>query len=296
MTVDNFIDILYDEAVDYEKLMQENVSIFYDQDVLFDVNFIVTVRGRLPFAQPMYSSFLEAVKKSGIKACYTVVEHSYNPEHSKFCKNNKINYAWIKSPEGGMFNKCLCYNAGAIFGPKSKHILFHDLDCLVQSDFFVRLFENVRNKNCRAIQCFHGRRVLYCGEALTQRIIKKEVVVDELSIEHPEVSLPFYIGAPGGSIMVERDLFFDVGGYDENFFKGYSPEDVFFWTKVCVVDKMEVSNNPEIEIFHMNHPVTYHDNPFLKDMTKLFELFQEFNQEDKKKYIEEKKKKIEKYR
>jgi len=296
MTVDNFIEIVEKEAIDYNQLLSENVAIVYDQEEFFDVNFIITVRGRLNFAQPMYSSFSEAHKKSGLKICYTIVEHSYNPEHSKFCKKNKINYFWIKATSDSMFNKCLSYNVGAMFGPKSKYLLFHDIDCLVQSNFFSSLMENVKNKNCKAIQCFTKRRVLYCNELLTQKIINKEFSVDDLSIENENVKLPMYIGAPGGSIMIERDLFFDVGGYDGEFFRGNSPEDAFFWDKVDCVEKMETSNDPDIEIFHMNHPVTYYDNPHISDMNRLYELFKTFSNDDKLKYIEKKKQTILNYK
>jgi len=295
MNVNDFINIINKESIDYNELLGENISIIYSGDEYFDINFIITVRGRISFSEPMYSSFLEASKNSDLKICYTIVEHSYNPEHSKFCKKNNINYIWIKATEESMFNKCLCYNLGAFFGPKSKYLLFHDIDCLIKKDFFNSLIKNIENKKCRAIQCFQKRRVLYCDEHLTGELISKTINVDELSINHPNISLPFFTGAPGGSIMVESGLFFDVGGYDDEFFMGNSPEDAFFWEKIDCIDKMEISDNPEIEIFHMNHPVTYYDNPFIHDMKKIFDLFKSFDKEDKIKYIKEKSDNISKY-
>jgi predicted glycosyltransferase involved in capsule biosynthesis len=252
---------------------------------LFDVSAIIPVRGRNDFAEPMYKSFSVAAAKSGLKISYTMVEHSENPEHSKFCKKNRLNYIWIKSEPGELFNKCLAQNMGALFSSKSKYILFHDIDCLMQSDFFVRLFKNIRDKKARAIQNFTGRRVLYINPELTQKVIAGEFEVDDLSVELNEVNPPHIIGAPGGSITIERDLFFEIGGYDPEFFLANSPEDAFFWEKVNAIDKMYTSDAPDIELYHMFHPPTWNDNPYISGMLKIQNEFKSMNLEQKKEMI-----------
>jgi hypothetical protein len=273
--------LIENNSIDYKKVFEDNISVTYSDMELFDVSVIIPVRNREDFAEPLYKSFQAAIDKSGLKVDFTFVEHSENPLHSKFCKNNKINYFWLKSAPGELFNKCLAHNVGAIFSSKSKYLLFHDIDCLVQSDFFIMLFENIKNQNARAIQNFTERRVLYINQQLTDKVIAGQFEVDDLSINLDEVSPPNIFGAPGGSITIERDLFFEVGGYDPELFLANSPEDVFFWDKVDVVDKMYISNNPDIEIYHMNHRPTYMDNPLINEMKDIHFSFKNMSQEEK---------------
>ena len=279
------IEKIESRKIDYDTIYKDSIVIVHDLLGIYDINFIVTVRGRLDFAEPMLRSFSEAVNKSSLKIAYTVVEHSEIAQHSSFCKKNKLNYIWIKSSQGELFNKCLAYNLGSFFSVKSKYILFHDIDCVVQSDFFNNLTKNLSKKKCRAIQCFNGRRVLYLNDELTRMVIEKKIDFDELSINTNGVSLPQFIGAPGGSILVERDLFFEVGGYDPELFQANSPEDIFFWDKISTIDKMYISDDPAIEIFHLNHPPTYYSNPHISEMKEDYEIFKRMTIDQKREVI-----------
>lgn len=301
VTMNELIEKIKAGSIDYNKVKEENIVIIQDPEGAYDINFLITARGRADFSEPMYRSFLAAAEKSPLNITYTIVEHSEIPEHSKFCKKNKLNYIWIKSAPEELFNKCLAYNMGAFFGPKSKYILFHDIDCLVQSDFFLNLFDNISKKKARAIQCFTGRRVLYINEQFTPKVIAGEFPVDELSLDMPEVDLPrlggkVMIGAPGGSILVERDLFFEVGGYDAELFLANSPEDAFFWEKIDTIDKMHISDDPDIELYHMYHPPTWMHNPRASEMTIIMNIFRALSVEDKKKIIAMKSNMINKYK
>ena len=276
--------------IDYKKIKEDNIVITYYPEEKYDINFIIPVRGRLNFIKPMYNSFKKSAEKSGLKISLTISEHSINPEHSHFCKQNKINYIWIKSEDNQLFNKCLAMNMGAIFGPKVKYFLFHDLDCLIQGDFFTNLMCNISRKNsCKAIQCFHGRRVLYLNDELTNKVIQEQIDIDTFKLGLPGITPPSLVGAPGGSILVEKDLFFEVGGYDPELFSANAPEDVFFWSKIDEISHMEISDNPEIDVFHMNHPTTYNDNPRLQEMLNLFNSFKTAKPEQKIEFINLKK-------
>jgi predicted glycosyltransferase involved in capsule biosynthesis len=182
---------------------------------------------------------------------------------------------------------------GALYSNISKYIIFHDIDCLIQSDFFNKIKLNVSIQKCKALQCFQQRRVLYCDINLTKKIILNEINIDELSLDFEGVDLPrlggkVMLGAPGGSILVERDLFFNVGGYDADLFLANSPEDAFFWEKINVIEKMYTSENPPIDIFHMFHNPTYFDNPFINQMKKIYEDFKILSKEEKIRLIEQK--------
>ncbi len=285
----NLKDIVVKNSINYKDIKDDNVFIIKNDDLIYDINFLIPARGRLEFASTMYDSFKAACVNSNLKITYTVIEHSDIPLHIKFCKNENINYIWINSSEG-LFNKCLCYNMGVFYSQKAKSYIFHDIDCLIQTDFFKKLFENVKNKNATAIQCFTGRRVLYLNTEMTKRVVKKEFLIDNLNIKLPEVDYPrmggkIMIGAPGGSIYVERDLFFEVGGYDAEMFLANSPEDIFFWTKIDTINKMHISDNPPIEIYHMYHEPTWMNNPHINEMQILNNTFQNMSINEKKDFI-----------
>jgi GT2 family glycosyltransferase len=284
----DIFELIYKNKIDYKNIIEKNISIIYNKNDFFDINIVVPVRNRVEFAYSTYNSFINSVKKTELKISYTVVEHSDIPKHSKFCKKNKINYIWIKSDENELFNKCLAQNIGAVFSVKSKYILFHDIDCLVKSDFFENLFSNIQNKKANAIQNFNDRRVLYINPELTQKILLKQFDIENLSINLPEISLPVYLGAPGGSITIDRDLFFEIGGYDPELFLANSPEDAFFWEKIDTVDKMYICDNPKIEIYHMNHPPTWMQNPHISEMEKIYKSFKDMSKDLKIKLIKNK--------
>jgi predicted glycosyltransferase involved in capsule biosynthesis len=244
---------------------------------------------------PMYQSFKNAKKKSNLEITYTVVEISDKNEHEKFCMKNKINYVWIKTEPDALFNKCLALNVGAMFTVSAEAFIFHDIDCLMQSDFFLNLEQNIKNKNAKAIQCFQGRRVLYLDSVLTEKVINDEIEVDGLMINTHGVTLPKNIGAPGGSIYTTKDLFFGVGGYDPELFQANAPEDIFYWEKILMLDTMHICDNPPIELFHMSHPITYNSNPKIFEMLATYETFKNDNYDNKLDLIKYKEKLINEY-
>lgn len=271
--------------IDYKKVINE-CKIFIPNEEKTDINFIVPVRGRKEFSKPLYNSFLNAKNKTKLKISFTIIELSPVNEHEEFCLNNNINYIYYKTKDGEPFNKCLGLNLGAILSNKTKAFLFHDIDCLIQSDFFNNLNENIIKKNAKAIQCFHSRRVLYLNQHLTNQAVNGNLEVDSLNLNTEGVTLPQNLGAPGGSIYIEKNLFLKIGGYDPEFFYGYAPEDIFFWNKVELVDIMHTSNDPEIEIFHMYHTPTFNTNPNLNSMLKFHTRFNQLPEKDKFKLIE----------
>ncbi len=292
----NISEVIKETDFDYKEIINSNVSVINNDLDFYDISVIIPVRGRNEFAQPMYDSFLAAKDKVNMNIAYTMVEHSENPQHSKFCKKNGINYIWIKSEPQEMFNKCLAQNMGAFFSVKSKYLLFHDIDCLMQSDFFVNLLKNIELKEARAIQNFTGRRVLYISPSLTAKVISKEFDIDNLNISLDDVSPPSILGAPGGSITIERDLFFEIGGYDPELFLANSPEDAFFWEKIDTIDKMHICDSPEIELYHMHHPPTWMHNPYIREMEALYNSFKNLDIEGRKELIKLKSEKIQEFK
>jgi len=285
---------LLKNRIDYDNV-KDMCEIHISNHDVVDISFIIPVKNRIEFGPTIYKSFIAAKENTDLKISYTMVEISHKSDHKEFCIENGINYIWYKTGEKEIFNKCLGMNMGAFFSNKSKAFLFHDIDCLIQSDFFVKLEENINKKNAKAIQCFHGRRVLYLNQTLTDQAITDKLDIDSLKLGVDGVTTPRNIGAPGGSIYVNKDTFFKVGGFDPEFFAGNAPEDAFFWYKVDLVSKMHVSDDPEIDIFHMNHPKTAGTNPHLQQMLEIYNSFKELSNDDKNEIIDVKSKFISEY-
>lgn len=271
--------------IDYNNVINECETYIVNEEET-DINFIVPVRNRREFSKPLYDSFLKAKDKTNLKVSFTIVELSNISEHKEYCLNNNINYIYYKTKDGEPFNKCLGLNLGALLSNKTKAFLFHDIDCLIQSSFFNNLNENIIKKNAKAIQCFHSRRVLYLNQELTNQAINGTLDIDSLNLDTDGITLPQYLGAPGGSIYIEKSLFFKIGGYDPEFFYGYAPEDIFFWQKVELFDVMHVSNDPKIDIFHMHHAPTSQTNPDLHSMIMFHNQFNQLTKNDKLQLIE----------
>ena len=58
-------------------------------------------------------------------------------------------------------------------------------------------------------------------------------------------------GAAGGSILVHAKTFQTIGGYDQEIFYNYSPEDAFFLLKLKAFSKY--ADNPPITMYHLWH-------------------------------------------
>jgi hypothetical protein len=269
--VDNkkLIEALEEKSIDYDAIRSAGIFDFRNKSGAF-INFIIPIRGRADFIKKT----IESVKKAALqfekgpsfigrhfqhgRVNITVCEHSSAPEHREVCSMLGIDYMWIESKE--KFNKCLAMNTATFFAPSTEWLIFHDIDCIVQSNFFINTFKNIEKKKCKAIQTFSDRRVLYADEKSTQRILNGSLEIDELSLGIPGIDCPrrpdgsIASGAPGGSVCITRSLFFKIGGYDPYYFVSYAPEDIFFWLKAETFEIFETCTDPRNEIYHMNHP------------------------------------------
>jgi hypothetical protein len=225
------------KKIKYKKIYKKN-----------KISVIIPVRERVDFLPVLVESLMKSIRKCGEKINITVIEHSDKSLHKDTCKENSLNYYYIDS-NGKYFNKSLCNNIGALLNKNSEFFLFHDLDCLVKEDFFSNIFKNVENKSSKSLQTFDKRRVLYLNKKQTNDIINKISVIDDYNDDLEEG----LCCAPGGSILVKNDIFFNVGGYDPELFYGWSPEDLFFWDKVETITKIDICDQPKNDIYHMYH-------------------------------------------
>ena len=301
-------NILDSNSIDYDTIRESGIFDLNNKDAF--INFVIPIRGRSKFIKKTIESVKAAAERyqkspSLFEKHYeighiniTICEHSSSPEHRDLSNDLNIDYMWIESHD--KFNKCLAMNTAVFFSPKTKWIIFHDVDCLVQSDFFINVFKNNYAKNCKAIQTFSDRRVLYLDEHHTNQILENSLEIDKLQIR-PGISPPLRpdgsvaVGAPGGSVCIERDLFFKIGGYDPYYFVSYAPEDIFFWLKVEVFEVFETCTTPRNEIYHMNHERVKVDSAELMAMEILKINFEKLSRLKKIELIDKMTNNIKKY-
>lgn len=291
--MNNIINVTKKCKFSYEEIKNKSIISLLD-DKQYDINVIVGFRGRKEFLSPLLNSFKNAfayynnfVSENKKSFCFTFVEHSKKSEFDYLKKES--NYLWTPGNVSEQYSRSFAYNFGVKYSNKAKYLLLHDLDILVKENFFVELFQNLGTSKC--LQTYGKRRVLYLSQELTQNVINKKMDFNTLNEHSENVSLPMYAGKPalgskGGSILIERELYYDVGGFDAETMYGYSPEDQLFWDKVTTNTEIAFADNPPIDMFHMWHPPTSMSNPLMYEMEKYMLEFRYMKKKDRLKYLE----------
>jgi hypothetical protein len=184
---------------------------------------------------------------------------------------------------------------GYLLCPETKWNIFHDLDILVEEEYFAKLEAYLINYP-KWVQPYTNRRVIRLSERITKDICSGKLW-DLTSIPKEEIT-EAAVGSPGGSIVVRSDVFEAVGGYDPELFFGYAPEDSFFWTKLevfsgeidhvstCFHNGGAFANDPPIEVYHLDHPATQNLNFWYKDMLDVIGSYYIYAYPDKKVFVE----------
>jgi hypothetical protein len=238
-----------------------------------DVSIIIPIKGRVSQLQTSLYFLQREISRSSLVIKIVVVENDTSPLNKDNSERLNVDYIFIK---GNTFNKCLCHNIGS-FLHNSDYVMFHDVDLVVPELFFKNLFENLKQK--KALQCFHNRRVIYLDQSLSE-IVNREKSISGINLSDPRVR-EGKVGAPGGSLIIERNLFEKIGGFDPNFFCGYSIEDGFFWKKLEVFTSVSGCDNPIIEMLHLWHEPLHSTNPNIRRDHVIYDLFVNFNEDQK---------------
>lgn len=292
------LEIPLERNYDYEAAIKDGILDIRNVEEA-EVNFIIPVRGRTEFLPKTIKSVKAAAARFGRKVNITVSEHSGHPEHAMGASELGADYIWTRSHSP--FNKCFAMNIAVFYTKKTPFLIFHDVDCLVKSDFFEKVFQNIEAKGCKAIQTFSDRRVLYMNENITSQVLTEKLNIDSLSIAIPGIDPPYRPdgsvahGAPGGSVCVARDLFFRIGGYDPYYFESYAPEDIFFWLKVEAFETFETCTNPRNEIYHMHHPRVEVNPVKLGSMEMIKSKFEKLRKTEKWELLNKMSNKIKRY-
>jgi hypothetical protein len=194
-----------------------------------------------------------------VKIIITVVEIDYTNTLKNENFYNKINYIWIdKKRLGNHFNKCLCANVAHKIVSQIcsyKYILWHDVDCVVTSNFVNEI--NKKINTCKtdtlvAIHTFPRRFILYTNEELAHKIRNDKINVDEIKINTDGIKI-HQNEAPGGSILINTNLFEDIGMFNTSVFYDHSPEDNFILVmlqKYGTYYVVDSNNNFMVHLWH----------------------------------------------
>eukprot|EP01116_Phalansterium_solitarium_P008823 TRINITY_DN22790_c0_g1_i1.p1 TRINITY_DN22790_c0_g1~~TRINITY_DN22790_c0_g1_i1.p1 ORF type:complete len:643 (+),score=136.05 TRINITY_DN22790_c0_g1_i1:104-1930(+) len=229
-----------------------------------DINVFIPVHGR-EAALRTSLFYLEAAAlraAPAVRVSIVVIEVAPEPELRGMYRSPFVEYIFLPDSAtrttgaGDRFPKSLAYNMGFLMAREAKWNIFHDVDALVEETFFEELYGRYLSADgVTWLQPYH-RRFVPINESyvsIVQDLAKQGQLYDLSSIPYM-LHGPDTV-SPGGSILVRRDIFQAVGGYDPELFFGYAPEDAFFWAKLNTLFTPEPLSLP-FRMYHMWHPRT----------------------------------------
>lgn len=301
MDINQILELNY---YDYKSLYDNDKVIKSIKLTNYDLNVIIGVKKRKEYLKTTVNYFKEAIKNSRLKIAITIVEQDDIPEDFDDYKNEDINYIFLPLNllnTDNQYSRALSFNVGYYFTERCKYYLFHDCDLLVPNNFFKILEKYYLNSSFEWIQSFTKKRLSYLNEDTTKEVMNKIIDLNSLNInEH--FFIPERTGAAGGSTLVKREIFEEVGGFDPELFFGYAPEDSVFMTKLCCLKKQlnfisschqahpsNYADNPPIELYHQHHPTMEFSNPYLMVMRQVNDMFWGYPYSSKMHYVNAKK-------
>jgi GT2 family glycosyltransferase len=275
--LENFINNKSNVIKHLENAKYKSISRSY-----YDFLTVVPVHGRKNHLAKFIECFNQRKKESTSSHRMVLVENSNYQNSINMCVKNDIDYIFINKNKD-LFNKCLSMNAGSLLH-ESKYIHFHDVDIWMPKNFWNKLIDNIKDKDI--VQSFAGRKINYLSQEITNKIFFNHMSVEQ-AISRSGSWIPGRPGAPGGSIVINRELFNKVGGFDPYYFWAYSIEDQFFVDKIELFKKFVGCDNPPIEMFHLWHHSNEKSTPLImrKNGIKIRKYFINLNNEDKLKLI-----------
>jgi len=174
----------------------------------------------------------------------------------------------------GLFPKSFVYNLAYLLVPKSPWNLFHDADITIPVDYFSKIDLWIQKNE--TVKWFLPYYYLYNMLPLN--------VVDQL-YDMKDIM----VGARlGGSLMISKEAFESVGGYDPELFCGWAPEDWFIVDKLSIMFGYSEARVNQT-LFHVKHARgdTYHHYDMISHEVRRF--YMTLRIEDAKKFINRKK-------
>jgi len=234
----------------YTNFYKNNFKYVLDQKFIYNkqnkkYNIIIGVKDRTKYLHTTLNFLKNSIKYSSNPDEYNIIvcEHDYRPKHKLYCLNNKIDYGFLNlknSNTNDLYSRGLVFNCSVKAFPSSEWYLFHDCDLLTPNLFFKNLESLI--VNCKSwIQPYSNKMVLNLSTKDTELLQNNSNnLIPDLDKEYYSKTTKNMPGAVGGSTLVPKTLFYEVGGFDSELFYGYAPEDALFWFKLeCLYKKIE---------------------------------------------------------
>lgn len=149
-----------------------------------------------------------------------------------------ITYARVPLDTPHEFNKSKAYNLGVQIAT-SQYIVMHDADMLAINHYLYDVYNVLQTNE----SCHIGATVLYANIDSTNQINNTRRVFEPVM----ERVVSYY---EGGSIACRKDIYWKVGGHNEDFY-GYGCEDCDFYARLMLGSRMH--NHRKHNFLHLYH-------------------------------------------
>jgi hypothetical protein len=207
-----------------------------------EVSFIIGHRGkdRLPLLQLT----LKSIANQGACSCECIVVEESITKEIEHTLPAWVTYIHLATEsETQPYNRSRTFNEGAKVA-KGKLLVFHDNDMLVPASYAAELLRQL-NAGFEVINL--KRFIFYLTESHTRDVIRS----GRISFRAPDFVLQNSTG--GGSLAVEENAYFDIGGFDEDFV-GWGGEDVEFWDRAQTLKVYSYAYLPLVHLWHAPQP------------------------------------------
>lgn len=205
------------------------------------VSFLVGHRGieRLPQLLVVLQSI---AGQSGVAFECVVIEQSIAPKIMTSLPT-WVRYVHTPVPERYMpYSRSWAFNVGAR-AAKGSVLIFHDNDMVLPARYAFELLR-VHREGYEVINL--KRFIFYLGRGSTDRVLRGGPIDG-----HIETVVQNLEG--GGSLAVDRDAFFALGGFDEAFI-GWGGEDNEFWERAALRSVWPYGYMPILHLWHAPQP------------------------------------------
>ena len=307
-------------AIDVRALVNHPGFVADVSETARDVNVVLGCAGRRELAETTALYLARAAPRSARRVKIVVSEMGDRPLLRDFARDRDMDYVFVPfSAAGtdGQHSEALAHNLAYFCAPAAPWYVFHCADVVVAGDWLARL-DAYLNDETTFLQPFSEARLKYLTEAFSKQVVDARGGIDLTPLaaalarggsqRDPRLLPDVDPGAPGGSIVVRREDFERVGGFEPEIFWGWSPEDVLLWRKLeflhrdapddprrcppgsvpggCHEGHATYPRDPTY-VFHLHHPRS-EPPPRWQVMMQLASSFSSLNAEARQRYLERK--------